>query len=112
MSDFSPLPKRHRLRILLLLLVAAAVMALPALRGELLEYDDTSLLLGKDGALERSPGSFFTSTYYYAYLPFYGLSYWVDGALGGAEPLVFHLGNVLWHAAATYLVYLLLSKLI
>ncbi len=80
MSDQTP--RSFRLKALLILLVASLVSVLPALQGSLLSYDDQNLLLGPEGALSRSFGSFFTATYYYAYLPFYGLSYWIDGQLG------------------------------
>ena len=93
-----------RLGTALLLLGAALVMAVPALQGEPLGYDDHPLLYDTGsyeaggfggGALDRSVGSLFTGTYYYAYLPFYGLSYKLDALLFGGAPVGFHLGNVL-----------------
>jgi protein O-mannosyl-transferase len=115
MGDLGARP--FRVGVLLTLLVASFLAAAPAIRGDVLSYDDQALLLGSDdgpGALDRSPGSFLTSTFYYAYLPLYGLSYWVDGKLGATvgEPTLFHLQNVLWHAAASYVVFLLLGLLV
>ena len=110
MSELGPRP--FRIKVLWLLLAAAFVMALPALNGDILGYDDRNLLLGEEGAFARSPFSFFTSLYYYAYLPFYGLSYWIDGKLGGGSPALIHLGNVFWHAATSYLVFCLLALLL
>ncbi|MDH3591136.1 MAG: hypothetical protein OER88_04620, partial [Planctomycetota bacterium] len=106
--------RSFRFKALWLLLAAAFVMALPAMRGDVLEYDDMALLAGDDGALARAPSSFFSDTYYYAYLPFYGLSYWADGKAGGSieDPRLFHIANVLWHAAACYLLFLLLARLL
>ncbi|HEX5138015.1 MAG TPA: tetratricopeptide repeat protein [Planctomycetota bacterium] len=109
--------RAFRIGVLLTLLVASFLMAAPAMQGHVLSYDDEALLKGSEdgpGALGRSPGSFFTSTYYYAYLPLYGLSYWVDGKLGATveKPTLFHVQNVLWHAAASYVVFLLLGLLV
>ncbi|MHC4959681.1 MAG: hypothetical protein ACYTGN_15050 [Planctomycetota bacterium] len=109
MSELGPRP--FRFKVLWLLLAASVVMALPALQGEILSYDDRNLLLGEDGAFERGPLSFFTGLYYYAYLPFYGLSYWIDGMLGGS-PAIMHLGNMVLHAAACYLVFIVLALLL
>ena len=105
-----------RFYVFLILLLASIAMAAPSLRGDILAFDDGNLLLGPDGAVERGPLSFFTRLYYYAYLPFYGLSYWLDGFLGGTDQVVFHLnvfhvGNVFWHAAACFALYLLLASL-
>jgi len=105
-------PKPFRFKVLWILLAAAFVMALPALRGDILGYDDRNLLLGAEGAFERGPFSFFTGLYYYAYLPFYGLSYWIDGQLGGGSPALIHVGNVFWHAATCYLVFCVLALLL
>ncbi len=110
MADLGPRP--FRLGALWILLLAILVAALPALRGQLLSYDDRALLLGPDGAAERSFASFFSGTYYYAYLPFYGLSYWIECRIAGVAPWIFHLGNVLWHAATCYVVFCLLGLLL
>ncbi len=110
MADLGP--RSFRLGALWILLLAVLVATLPALRGGLLSYDDRALLLGPEGAAERSFPSFFTATYYYAYLPFYGLSYWIECRIAGVAPWVFHLGNVLWHAATCYVVFCLLGILL
>lgn len=118
MADPAALGARpFRLGVLLTLLFAAFLAVEPAMKGEVLSYDDRPLLEGSadgPGALDRSASSFFTGTYYYAYLPLYGLSYWVDGKLGATveKPALFHAQNLLWHAAASYVVFLLLGLLV
>ncbi|MFB3065518.1 MAG: hypothetical protein ACE10D_03290, partial [Planctomycetota bacterium] len=110
-----------RLGTALLLLGAALAMAAPALQGEPLNYDDQALLHDTGsyetggfggGALDRSVRSLFTGTYYYAYLPFYGLSYKLDDLLFGGAAVGFHLGNVLWHAAAGFVLFCVLGLLL
>jgi len=108
--------RSFRIGVLLTLLVGCFLAAAPAMEGKVLSYDDEALLQGSEdgpGALHRSFGSFLDSTFYYAYLPVYGLSYWVDGKLGATveHPTLFHVQNVLWHAAACYAVFLLLGLL-
>ncbi len=112
MSENTSQSFRHR--ALWLLLALSLVITIPALKGDVLLYDDMALLAGDDGALDRSATSFFTETYYYAYLPFYGLSYWADGKLGATveSPLLFHVANVLWHAAACFFLFLVLLRLL
>ncbi|MFI5403134.1 MAG: tetratricopeptide repeat protein, partial [Planctomycetota bacterium] len=115
MADLGPRP--FRVGVLLTLLVAAFLSVEPAMKGEVLSYDDRPLLEGSGdgpGALDRPLTTFFTNTYYYAYLPLYGLSYWLDGQLGASveKPLLFHVQNLLWHAAASYVVFLLLGLLV
>jgi tetratricopeptide (TPR) repeat protein len=116
MSDLGP--RSFRRGAFLLLLAASLLVACLALHGDVLSYDDTGLLYGSSGgrgALQRGPASFFGSElFYFAYLPFYGLSYWVDGLFGAdhAHTFLFHLQNVLWHAATSYLVFLLLGILV
>ncbi|MGQ0612272.1 MAG: tetratricopeptide repeat protein [Planctomycetaceae bacterium] len=100
-----------RLLVLGALLVAALVMVLPAMRGEFTNQDDPELLLGENGALARSVPSLFTGRYFHAYLPFYGLSYKLDALAFGARPAGFRAGNALWHAAAAYALFLLLTLL-
>ncbi len=109
--------RRFRLGVLLTLLVASFLAVEPAMKGEVLSHDDRGLLVESGdgpGALCRSATSFFTDSYYYAYLPVYGLSYWVDGKLGASveKPALFHAQNVLWHAATGYVVFLLLCLLV
>jgi tetratricopeptide (TPR) repeat protein len=45
------------------------------------------------------------------YRPVTGFSYWVDHRLFGPEPFWFHLESVLWHAAASIALLLLLRRL-
>ena len=116
MSDLGP--RSFRRGAFLLLLAATLLAAWPSLQGDVLSYDDAGLLYGSSGgrgALQRGPASFFgTELFYYAYLPFYGLSYWVDGLFGAdhEHTFLFHLQNVLWHAATSFLVFCLLAILL
>ncbi|MFQ5845245.1 MAG: hypothetical protein ACE5JG_09690, partial [Planctomycetota bacterium] len=106
-------PRSFRRGVALLLAAAAFLMAVPVLTAGPLAYDDQALLHGSEGgALDRGLLSFFTDTYYYAYLPFYGLSYRLDGALFGGSPVGFHLANALWHAAAGYALFCVLGLLL
>jgi len=105
-------PRAFRLGTLALLLAVSLIMTLPAMQGDLLGYDDINLIRGPGGAENMEPSQFFTGTYYYAYLPFYGLSYWCDLALaGGVNTTWMHFVNVLWHAAAAYAFFVLLLRL-
>ncbi len=116
MSDLGP--RSFRLGALWALLAASFLMALPALNGKLLDYDDTQLIVGEpggdDAVAQRDAGSYFTRTYFYAYLPFYGLSYWADAQLGASRehPFLFRFGNVLWHAAAGFAAFAVLARLL
>lgn len=103
---------RRDFRIFLGLLAASVVASAGSFGGPLLGYDDQNLLLGPEGALGRGPLSFFTDLYYYAWLPFYGLSYWIDGRIAGGSPLFLHLMNALWHAAAGYAAFRVLRNLV
>ncbi|MCZ6786919.1 MAG: tetratricopeptide repeat protein [Planctomycetota bacterium] len=107
-----PGSKPFRRNVALLLLIAGIAMVASALQGELLGYDDVNLLLGDGGAPNRSPFSFFTSLFYYAYLPFYGLSYWVDAQVFGEAPAGYHFANALWHVASSFAVFCLLGRLL
>jgi len=113
MTSSNPAPRPFRLGTLALLLALSFIMTLPAMQGDLLGYDDVNLIQGRDGAASMSPVDFFTGTYYYAYLPFYGLSYWTDIALaGGVNTTWLHFVNVLWHAAAGFALFVLLLRLL
>jgi tetratricopeptide (TPR) repeat protein len=119
MADPAPAlgPRSFRLSVLGTLLALSFLSVAPALDGEVLAYDDQALLEGSEdspGALHRSAPSFLTDTHYYAYLPVYGLTFWADGKLGATveDPRLFHLQNVLWHAAASYVLFLLLGLLV
>ena len=116
MSDLGP--RSFRRGAFLLLLAASLLVACLSLQGDVLGYDDAGLLYGSSGgrgALQRGPASFFSSElFYYAYLPFYGLSYWLDGIFGAGHEatFLFHLQNVLWHAATGFLVFCVLGILV
>jgi len=116
MSDLGP--RSFRRGAFLLLLAASLLVACLSLQGGVLGYDDAGLLYGSSGgrgALQRGPASFFSSElFYYAYLPFYGLSYWLDGIFGAGHEatFLFHLQNVLWHAATGFLVFCVLGVLV
>src|SRR5262245_29605338 len=107
-------PRPFRFAVMLTLLALSFLAVEPAMKGAALSYDDRPLLEGSSpddpGALHRSPESFLTKRHYYAYLPLYGLSLWLDGQAGATveKTALFHVQNVLWHAAASYVVFLIL----
>jgi len=85
--------------------VLAVVPFLPALTGGFLHWDDRMLLTdnplwqGADGwawILTSSSGGHFGP-----YMPLTWLSYRLDLAVGGLEPLAFHAQNLVLHAVAT-----------
>ena len=88
MSESAPLaPRPFRFAALWTILAASFIMALPALQGVLLGYDDVNLIEAPGGAARMGLTEFFTGLYYYAYTPFYGLSYWLGAIhLGRQEP--------------------------
>ncbi|MHC4939169.1 MAG: tetratricopeptide repeat protein [Planctomycetota bacterium] len=101
----------YRRYALFALLGASVLMTMLAWQGPVLGYDDENLMAEVVG---KSPWDFFTGLFYYAYLPFYGLSYWADVTIAGgwvhADWL--HFVNALWHAATGYAVFCLLLRLL
>jgi tetratricopeptide (TPR) repeat protein len=103
--------RAFRRRVAGALLLASFLMGLPALEGGLLSYDDRALLEGPEGAPQRSLWSLVTETHFKAYLPLYAASYKLDALVFRGEPAGYRIGNVLWHAAAGYALFLVLARL-
>lgn len=108
----------------LLVAAVALLVYLPAL-GNGFTYDDVPLVLGDPrvlGGLAGDPlgtlGAIFARPYWSAnaealglYRPLTTLSLALDGALVGADPLLYHLVNVALHALVAAFVFLLLRDL-
>ena len=102
---------------LALLVVAAFAVHVPSLQGQLI-WDD-SYLVGENPFF-RSPIFSLEVFRHYLYLdsssnhyrPVQNLSYMLDYLIWNGDVYGYHLSNVLWHAAAGALLYLLLRKLL
>ena len=102
---------------LAVLVVAAFVVHLPSLQGELI-WDDNYLL--GENPFFRSPIFSLEVFRHYLYLdsisshyrPVQNLSYMLDYLIWNGDVYGYHLSSVLWHAAAGALLYLLLRKLL
>jgi tetratricopeptide (TPR) repeat protein len=96
---------------LFVLLGASVLMTMLAWQGPILGYDDENLMAEVVG---KSPWEFFSGLFYYAYLPFYGLSYWADITIAGGHVNAdwMHFVNALWHAATGFAVFCVLGRLL
>ncbi|HLU39414.1 MAG TPA: tetratricopeptide repeat protein, partial [Planctomycetota bacterium] len=104
-----------RLRALAVLLLAAAVVYLPAaLRAELLNFDDPFFFGPRSAFLEGGLAVALDprATIADAYLPVAHASLWVDWALGGSElPAIPRLHSLLLHVLVAFLLARLLGRL-
>lgn len=107
-----PRPERPSLLPDLVLVVAVLVVYLPALGAGFIWDDDhyvtaNTALRSLDGLrrIWSEPGT--TPQYY----PVTFTSLWLDFQLWGLTPFGYHLENVLWHAAATVLLWRILRRL-
>lgn len=80
--------------------------------------DDSALILDNYPVISdlRNVGTVFSSDVFFSedksyYRPLLNVSLMLDAALGGAEPTVFHLTNILLHIIAACLVFLMFLKL-
>jgi tetratricopeptide (TPR) repeat protein len=100
-----------------LLCGAAFAVYAPCLNGELI-WDD-HFLVGENPFF-KSPifigevfrRYLFLESFSVYYRPVQNLSYMVDYWLGGGDPLLYHLSNILYHGAAAVLLFLLLKRLV
>jgi len=116
-------PSRYARSNWIPLLVAAAVLAayVPALRAGWIWDDDSyvtanAIVQAPDGlrqvwTLTRHPqsGAWVSNTP--QYYPFVFTSFWIEHALFGLRPFVFHLTNVLLHLVNAWLLWKLLARL-
>ena len=94
----------------LLLIVAIALIARsPGFSNEFVNYDDPEI---RAEVASKSPIEFFTGATYYAYVPLYGLSLWIDHHLFGESPVGPHVVNGLLFALAAGLVALVLHGML
>ena len=105
-----PSPPLLPLAILLLIAVAASLY-LPALKNGFV-FDDRPLLLGGEGGGEPSPWHRdFTRATFGFYRPLRSVSFRLDRAFWGFNPIGFHLGGLLLHALVGLAFFALLFSL-
>ncbi len=112
-----------RRRVWIALLVGAAVLAayVPALRAGWIWDDDSyvtanALVKSPSGlagiwGLARDPATGAVVSNTPQYYPFVFTSFWIEHALFGLQPFVFHLTNVALHLANAWLLWRLLARL-
>lgn len=125
MPASAPTTTRNRIGIALILVIGIAIVALlaylPALRAGWIWDDDSyvtanALVQSADGladiwTLAHDPrtGAYVSQTP--QYYPFVFTSFWIEHALFGLNPFVFHLTNVLLHLVNAWLLWRLLTRL-
>lgn len=119
--NVAPSPTSRRIWIPLLVVIAVLAAYLPALRAGWIWDDDSYVTanaavqspdgLGRIWTLARHPqsGAWVSNTP--QYYPFVFTSFWIEHALFGLRPFVFHLTNVLLHLVNAWLVWKLLARL-
>jgi tetratricopeptide (TPR) repeat protein len=98
-------------------LVAAltAVVFTPAIQHGFLEWDDAANLVSNPGFRGFTPAHLswmFTAGHMGHYIPITWLSFALDHAIGGMSPVVYHVTNIVLHAANAALFYLLARRLL
>ncbi len=121
MPASTPLTTRNRALIALLVAIAALLAYAPALRAGWIWDDDSyvtaNALVQSAGGLadiwtlahDPRTGAFVSQTP--QYYPFVFTSFWIEHALFGLNPFVFHLTNVLLHLVNAWLLWRLLARL-
>lgn len=107
-------------RNLLLLVIAAAILVYANSVWNGFAYDDTWIIAHNDRVHQLANLRIILFTPYWPsfgselglYRPFTILAFALEWAIGGGAPWVFHLTNVLLHAAACFLVFHLIERLI
>ncbi|HEY2905533.1 MAG TPA: tetratricopeptide repeat protein [Vicinamibacterales bacterium] len=100
----------------IVLVAAGTVLAfLPTLGNGFVNFDDDRLLL-HNPYLRLAPAQtlrwIFSTTFLGHYQPLAWLSLWMDYAIGGVSPVVYHVDSLLWHAAAGVVAYSVLVDLL
>ena len=91
-----------------LVFLATAVVFLPALRGEFLNWDDSVNVVANPyyrGLGWPQIKWMLTATLMGHYIPLTWLSFGINYTLGGMNPWGYHLGNLILHASNATLVY-------
>lgn len=99
----------------LLAFVLTALVFMPALAGGFIDWDDGSLLLRNPWYRGLAPVNLawmFTTARMGHWMPVNWMSFGLDYVLWGMRPLGYHLTNVLLHAAAASLLYLVAERLL
>lgn len=97
-----------------MLAVAAALVFSPAFKAGFLPWDDKEYVAANNDIRSFSGENIkkiFSESYVGNYQPVTMLSYMADYAVGGENPLTYHLSNVLFHAANAILLMLLLLRI-
>ncbi|MEI8230730.1 MAG: tetratricopeptide repeat protein [Candidatus Peregrinibacteria bacterium] len=113
LQSLNRLSRQPFLWVLLLSLIIIAVFS-PFISAHFLMLDDGLLVTENPLVLHTSPWAVsqaFRTFDPELYIPFTILSYQLDALVGGIDPFVFHLHNVLLHIANVCLVYFLLKAL-
>lgn len=95
--------------------VVTAVVFLPALGGGFLDWDDGTLLLRNPWYRGLAPSNLawmFTTVRMGHWMPLNWISFGLDYLLWGMNPFGYHLTNVLLHAAAASVLYLVAARLL
>ena len=73
-------------------------------------YDDPNVIINNpviEGPGRGHFGQVFSEPRDHAYLPFYYASFWIDYAIDGKEPSIYHWLNICWHVLNAFLLFLL-----
>ena len=95
--------------------LVTAVVFLPALAGGFIDWDDGSLLLRNPWYRGLGPANLawmFTTVRMGHWMPLNWISFGFDYLVWGMRPLGYHLTNVLLHAAAASVLYLVTARLL
>ncbi len=97
------------------LLILAIVLAFGnVINAGFISWDDLDYLHHHDinsGITFKNACRWFTSNYLGNYQPLPIFTYAMDYTIGGNNPKIFHLHNLLWHVVATLLVYVFVGRL-
>jgi Flp pilus assembly protein TadD len=98
------------------LIVTGTVLAFfPTLRNGFVNFDDDRLLLHNPYLRLAAPQTLrwiFSTTFLGHYQPLTWLSLWMDYAIAGISPVVYHADSLLWHTAAGVVAYSVLADLL
>lgn len=99
----------------LLSVLLTLLLYLPSLNGEFVNWDDPLYILANPHIRHLNSASIFwlfTHSYDGNWIPFTWLSLALDYQIGGLEPWVYHLDNLILHCLNTFIVFFLSKKLL